>query len=192
MTSNNALSQQRKGWIYIVLFVATYVFLVIIFSQLSQTEILKSEINTILQSYGWIALFPIVLILDSLPQPISPDVVVMASAYFTDMNIISIIIVSGIGSLLAGILCYTIGWQYGMHFIKKRFSEKTIIKGEKMMQKYGAIGVLIGALTPLPYDIVCYLSGFFKVNIPLFVIISLVGRTLRFAVIAYVFRLLEM
>ena len=51
---------------------------------------------------------------------------------------------------------------------------------------YGGWAVFVGGLTPIPYKAITILSGMTGLSIPLFVIMSLLARGLRFFIIAVV------
>ena len=176
-------SQNRKKvWLYIGGAVFFYAIIVFIMSQLVNAETVKGEVQSVVQSYGVLGLFFTVMLLDSFTQPVSPDVAVFSAVHFAQLDFVMVMIIAGIASAMAGLICYTIGQKFGIAFLQKRFQQKTIDKGERVMSKYGNIGVLVGAMTPVPYDMVCYLSGIFKVKLPSFAILSFVGRLLRFGV----------
>lgn len=186
MVQNNSVnqSQTKKNWFYAAFFVLCYGMILFVILQVVNVDFVKGKIENIVQNYGVIGLFLIVILLDSITQPISPDIVVFNAAYLTNLDIMTIIIIAGIASGLAGVLCYTLGQKFGIRLLKKRFQQKSIDKGEKIMKKYGPFGVLVGTVTPVPYDMVCYLSGIFKVNLPSFLLIIFFGRITRFGIIA--------
>ena len=55
-----------------------------------------------------------------------------------------------------------------------------------MFLEYGIIILFISSFTPLPYKIFVIAAGFLGVNFALFIFISLIGRGLRFSLVAYV------
>ena len=54
--------------------------------------------------------------------------------------------------------------------------------------QYGFWGVLIAAITPIPYKIFTIASGVFQFNLGLLVIASLIGRGFRFFLVAGLIR----
>ncbi|MDH4129734.1 MAG: VTT domain-containing protein [Spirochaetota bacterium] len=186
MIKNIAINSNKKLLVYLAIFVFAYIIIIFLISQIVNVDLVKGKIENFIKDYGVIGLFIAILLMDSFTQPVSPDVAVFSTVYFTDINIYTIIFIAGLASSIAGVICYIIGQQFGMHFLKKRFHEKSIQKGERIMSKYGPLGVLIGAVTPVPYDLVCYISGIFKVRLPIFIVISVFGRFARFTVIALI------
>ncbi|MBN2090241.1 VTT domain-containing protein [candidate division KSB1 bacterium] len=47
-----------------------------------------------------------------------------------------------------------------VHYFTHKYQEK----GEVLFQKYGIGAVILGALTPVPFSVVCWLAGLFKMN----------------------------
>lgn len=179
-----AQPQVKKNWIIMAFFIITYGMIIVLITQFINVDIVKGKIEYFVQNYGFVGLFLMILVMDSLTQPISPDIAVFSAVYFTDLNIFTIIIIAGIASGIAGIICYSIGKHLGVKFLSKRFNQNTIEKGEKVMNKYGPWGVFIGAISPIPYDLVCYLSGIFKIKRVPFLLIIFLGRFARFGAIS--------
>jgi membrane protein DedA with SNARE-associated domain len=50
--------------------------------------------------------------------------------------------------------------------------------------QYGFAGILIAAITPIPYKIFTIASGVFQFDFKLFVLASIIGRSTRFFVVA--------
>ena len=51
--------------------------------------------------------------------------------------------------------------------------------------EYGVLILFISSFTPLPYKIFVVTAGFLSINFILFVIISFIGRGLRFYLVSY-------
>jgi membrane protein YqaA with SNARE-associated domain len=50
--------------------------------------------------------------------------------------------------------------------------------------QWGGLGILAGAVTPLPYKVLTIFSGSVGFSLPLFIAVSLLGRSLRFFLVA--------
>src|SRR6056300_1237232 len=86
-------------------------------------------------------------------------------------------------------LMSTIGAVFG--YILGYYLEEKIIKSFvdvsefiPIYEKYGALIILIGAITPLPFKIVTVASGVFKINFIFLIIYSFIGRYIRYQIIA--------
>ena len=51
--------------------------------------------------------------------------------------------------------------------------------------EWGAWAVLFAGVTPLPYKVITILSGATSMNLPVFIIASIVARGLRFFIVAF-------
>ena len=54
-----------------------------------------------------------------------------------------------------------------------------------MFQTWGIVIVFIGAFTPIPYKVIAISAGATGIMLPVFIIGSILGRGLRFYLIAY-------
>ena len=82
----------------------------------------------------------------------------------------------------------TIGAVFG--YILGYYLEEKIIKSfidlsefTQTYEKYGALIILIGAITPFPFKLVTVASGVFKINFIFLIIYSFVGRYIRYQII---------
>lgn len=62
------------------------------------------------------------------------------------------------------------GWEHAFHEISEDFHE------------HGAIIVAVGAISPIPYKLVAIASGVERLDFLLFMVISVLGRGVRFAI----------
>ena len=82
-------------------------------------------------------------------------------------------------SYVAGIASYFLGQYWATRkVVKERFLERHKNTMEQL-RRFGGLLIILAALTPLPYPIVCQLSGLNKYPFKYFVWITLV-RFLRF------------
>jgi len=87
-------------------------------------------------------------------------------------------------------LGYGIGLYGGRPLVYKIFSEKKIHAVERLYDRYNAWATGIAGLTPIPYKVFTIAGGAFKINFKVFVLASLVSRSLRFmaeGVLLYIF-----
>ena len=120
--------------------------------------------------------------------PVPPDVLLIALCLSINRKAFYYALVCLIGSVLGGILGYYIG-LYGYEAIGKPIVD--FYHGHDIMEairlkyeEHGFVGILIAAITPIPYKIFTIASGVFKFDFSLFVTASIVGRSTRFFVVA--------
>ncbi|MDQ5957831.1 MAG: hypothetical protein QG665_157 [Patescibacteria group bacterium] len=124
--------------------------------------------------------------------PIPPDVMLVAIltasrrwAYYA--------LVTTLGSVLGGMAGYFIG-----HFFFDLVGTKIIAlyQLQDEMQKVGELyeanafwAIFTAAFTPIPYKVFTISAGFFKIDFLTFVVASVIGRGLRFFIVAYLMKI---
>ncbi len=99
-------------------------------------------------------------------------------------------VIGGVGGYFIGYFGYeTIGvWLLDLYGLTDTFQEYRTEFATDLWT--GATFVFIGALTPIPYKVVCIAAGFMAFDLATFILVSVVGRTLQFgffAVLLYAF-----
>lgn len=99
-----------------------------------------------------------------------------------------ITIAASLGSLVGGTLAYMIGlWLYdsvGIWLIET-FSNPELIDStiKPMFSKYGILIIVLTAVTPIPYKLLAIWLGFIGYPLWLFLAVSAIFRTGRFAIV---------
>ncbi len=137
--------------------------------------------------YGMWALF-LIAFAESSFFPIPPDVLLIALAISIPTRAFHFALIATIGSLIGGIAGYGIG-MFGYDSIGRPIVE--FYHGQELMEtikewynEYGFWGVLIAAVTPLPYKIFTISSGVFSFDFFQFMLASIIGRSMRFFAVA--------
>ena len=125
--------------------------------------------------------------------PIPPDVMIAPMAIAKKNDFIKIFLIATIFSVIGGILGYILGayfFNFAMNIVEfYNYEEKVINLKSALTQGDGfytwlAILFLAG-FTPLPYKIFTIVSGLIGFNFPIFILISLISRGLRFFIVSY-------
>ncbi len=137
--------------------------------------------------YGIPALF-LLAFAESSFFPVPPDVLLIALAISIPTRAFKFAAICSIGSVLGGIVGYGIG-LYGYEAVGRPIVD--FYHGQPIMDKvkvwydeYGFFGILIAAITPIPYKVFTIASGVFSFDFWSFVLASIVGRSARFFVVA--------
>jgi membrane protein YqaA with SNARE-associated domain len=163
--------------IYFSLFV-----LFVILIKVYQDYIQSFFSETIIQ-YGIIAIILLIIIMDSLIQPFASDLILIIGV-MTLGNTFYLGLIGGLASVFAGVIGYYIGRIIKNKKIKN--TNPSLIKGKKLYRKYGAIAIMIGALSPVPYSAVCWAAGICRMNFKIFFASSFSTRLPRFIFMAYI------
>ncbi len=134
------------------------------------------------ESYGYIGIF-LISFTESIIQPIPPDPFI-AGGSALGLNPIVCALVATLGSVMGGLTAHTLGLIFGEPLAKKLLGEKNFLKGEAFMSRFGVLAVLLGALTPVPFKVICWLAGIFEMPRAPFLLASFLGRLPRFLLFA--------
>ena len=112
--------------------------------------------------------------------PIPPDVLLITLGVATPERAIWYGVVCSLGSILGGMFGYGIGLWGGRPLMYKMFSASKIHAVERLYDRYNAWATGIAGLTPIPYKVFTISGGAFKINFKIFLLASIVSRSLRF------------
>jgi len=130
-------------------------------------------------NYGLIAIFIFVLIIEFLPQLLSPDFILLWGIGF-GVNIYSAVLVTMVASIIGSMTAFLIGYHYGFHAIAPFFKEKTVNRTVKFWNKHGKWFVLAAGTLPLPIPYFPLIFGALRMNKLQFILWGIIPRTLGF------------
>ena len=137
--------------------------------------------------YGTPALF-VLAFAESSFFPVPPDVLLIALALGLPKRSMRFALICALGSVLGGMLGYGIGYYgyeaVGRPIIDFYHGQEVMAKIQAQYDQYGFWGVLVAAVTPIPYKVFTISSGFFKFDFMSFIAASVIGRSLRFFLVA--------
>ena len=120
--------------------------------------------------------------------PIPPDILLIPMALASKAKAIFYAFICTLFSVLGGILGYAIGYFFynslGIYIVEFYHLENSFSVFENYYKEFGILIVLGAGITPFPYKFITIASGVFGLNIFLFIIVSIIGRGLRFYLIA--------
>ena len=135
----------------------------------------------------------LVSLIESSFFPIPPDVMIIPMVIAKKKAFIKIFLIASIFSVLGGILGYLIGYLFfdlAMYVIEF-YNYENKVKDLKLSMSEGNgflawLSILfLAGFTPLPYKAFTIASGLIAFNLPVFVIVSLISRGLRFFIVAF-------
>ena len=125
--------------------------------------------------------------------PIPPDAMIIPMVIAKKKEYLKIFLIASIFSVLGGIFGYLIGYLFfdlAMYVIEF-YGYQDKVENLKMSMSQGGgflawLSVLfLAGFTPLPYKAFTISSGLIAFNLPVFIIVSLISRSLRFFIVAY-------
>ena len=125
--------------------------------------------------------------------PIPPDVMIIPMVIAKKKSYLKIFLIASIFSVLGGIFGYILGSIFldtAMNVIEfYGYENKINTLINSLAQGEGLIAWLsilfLAGFTPLPYKVFTIASGLIGFNLLIFIIVSLISRSLRFFIIAY-------
>lgn len=130
----------------------------------------------------------IVAFIESSIFPIPPDLLMIPMIIAAPSRAFLIAFVATVASVFGGIAGYFIGAflfdSVGLPVLEFYGKTDGFDEFAARYNEWGAWAVLFGGLTPLPYKLFTILSGTTGLNLPIFIIASIVARGLRFFIVA--------
>ena len=148
---------------------------------------MNETVTGLINMYGYFGIFFLIFIENVFP-PIPSEVILLfggSLAVASGLGAFGVIAAATLGSLLGALMLYYIGYRFNAETLKKIFSGRagriTRIKpeyvdiSEKWFVKYRNKAVLLCRCVPLVRSFISLPAGFSKMNIPVFVILTLIG-----------------
>ncbi len=139
-------------------------------------------------AYAWIVFY--LTICESIFLFVPPEVFMTPPIIANKKRALPITLAAALGSIVGGAIAYMIGaWLYdsvGMWLITT-FSNPELIETaiKPMFSRYGILIIVLTAVTPIPYKLLAIWLGFIGYPILLFLAVSAIFRTGRFAIVGY-------
>ena len=120
--------------------------------------------------------------------PIPPDVILIPMVIANKMKAWWYAFVCTTSSVLGAIVGYCIGSFFyttiGMIIINYYSLQDQFVTFENLYNQYGIWIVLGAGFTPFPFKFITIASGVFHLNLLLFILVAIIGRGLRFYIVA--------
>jgi len=121
--------------------------------------------------------------------PIPPDVLLIPMVLANRAKWLRYALLCTIASVLGALLGYAIGaFLYeviGVPILKFYGQEAAFAEIANLYNEWGSWAILFGAVTPFPYKVLAIFSGATGFSIPMFIVVSIVGRGLRFFLVSW-------
>ena len=140
--------------------------------------------------YGGPALFLLALVESSI-FPVPPDVLLIALCIALPSRAWRFALLASAGSVMGGLIGYGIGWgawsfvdTFFFDYIPG-FTPAVFERVQGLFAEYDFWVVFTAGFTPIPYKVITIGSGVFNINLLVFSVASLVSRSLRFFLVAW-------
>jgi membrane protein YqaA with SNARE-associated domain len=137
--------------------------------------------------YAWIVF--LMTVFESIFLFIPPEVFMTPAIVADKKRALPIVLAASVGSIIGGAIAYMIGyWLFdtiGIWLIQHVASMEKFELTQTLFNKYGIMIIILTAVTPIPYKILAICAGFLQYPILLFLGVSALFRTGRFAIIGF-------
>ncbi len=147
--------------------------------------------------YGPMALF-VLAFAEASFFPIPPDALVIALVLGSQIKAFKFALNCSIGSVAGALLGYAIGYfvwwsgtdqfsSFASFFFNNvpGFTEGIFYKVQGLYEEWDFWIIFTAGFTPIPYKVFTISSGAFKISLPMFIIASIISRSARFFLVAF-------
>lgn len=135
--------------------------------------------------YAWLVF--LMTVCESIFLFIPPEVFMTPAIVADKKRAFPITLAAAIGSLIGGAIAYMIGfWLFdtiGIWLIQHVASMEKFELTQSLFNQYGILIIILTAVTPIPYKVLAICAGFLHYPVLLFLGVSAIFRTGRFALI---------
>ena len=131
--------------------------------------------------------------IESIVFPIPVDPFLAGLTLAAPQKAMRFALICTVGSVLGGIIGWLLGYLVGPSIETlilniPWFTQDKFNSVKDAYNENGMLIIFIGAFTPLPYKIITLTSGMAEVNLIAFILISAIGRGIRFFIVAYLIK----
>lgn len=149
------------------------------------SEYLLSRAET--KTYTWLVF--LMTVCESIFLFIPPEVFMTPPIIANKKRAVPVVLAATLGSIVGGIIAYCIGlWLFdsvGVWLIENFASIEKFELAQSLFIKHGIFIIFLTAVTPVPYKLMAICAGFMGFPAVLFLGLSAVFRTGRFAIVGY-------
>lgn len=162
---------ESKKLIKILTITFVLIFLVLFALTIIYAKEIESLLGSNLENYGAGILFLIALLMELIPNYLSPHIGAI-NAHVFGMDFQTTFLFLTLGSIFGSVIGFEIGRKYGGKLGEKILEKSRIKDVKEVLNKKGRWGILLAAISPLPYlPIVLGLIKFSRKNFFIFGII---------------------
>lgn len=163
-------------------------------------KIFEKKINTLIEKAQSNAVKPLadkvlgfISMIESIVFPIPVDPFLAGLTLAAPQKAMRFALICTVGSVLGGVIGWLLGYLVGPSIETlilniPWFTQEKFDSVKEAYNENGMLIIFIGAFTPLPYKIITLTSGIAEVNLIAFILISAIGRGIRFFIVAYLIK----
>ena len=161
---------------------------------------IEKKISTLIENAQSNAVKPLadkvlgfISMIESIIFPIPVDPFLAGLTLAAPQKAMRFALICTVGSVLGGVIGWLLGYLVGPSIETlilniPWFTQEKFDSVKEAYNENGMLIIFIGAFTPLPYKIITLTSGMAEVNLIAFILISAIGRGIRFFIVAYLIK----
>ena len=165
---------------------------------------IKTKINLLIEKAKYNAKKPLaekilgfISLIESIIFPIPVDPFLAGLTLAVPKKMLKFASYCTVGSVIGGVVGWLLGYFIGPSIENillniPWFTEEKFMEVKSAYNENGMLIIFLGAFTPLPYKIITITSGMAGINVIGFVLMSLIGRGIRFFIVAYLTKIFGM
>lgn len=138
-------------------------------------------------AYSWIVF--LLTVCESIFLFIPPEVFMTPPIIANKKRALPITLAAAAGSLVGGALAYMIGMflfdSLGVWLVQNFATMEKFEMAQELFRTHGVFIIVLSALTPIPYKLMAMCAGFLGFPVLLFLAVSAIFRTGRFALVGF-------
>lgn len=137
--------------------------------------------------YTWVVF--LMTICESVFLFVPPEVFMTPAIVADKKRAFPVVFAAAIGSIIGGAIAYMIGlWLFdtvGIWLIQHVANMEKFELTQSLFNQYGIMIIILTAITPIPYKVLAICAGFLQYPVLVFLGVSAIFRTGRFAIIGF-------
>ncbi|ABR54548.1 SNARE associated Golgi protein [Methanococcus vannielii SB] len=139
----------------------------------------------LVEEYGYYALF-LIGFFEPIFQPV-PNEIFMIAGITLGMDWKLVLISATIGITLGSSVTYYLSSKYGEKLVLKLFGREKYLKSQEFLKKWGFFGIIIASFAPVPFELICWTSGIFKMPFKVYIFAVFFSRIIKYTLIVLPF-----
>lgn len=172
---------ERKKLIVVVAIAALFITASSLAMNYYGTDVLLD----LVRQYDLLGFVVLITVMNVVVQPISADFLIAGSSLFLDHSTTTVAVWSAVAGVLSGIIAYAGGKAIGLTGFDRYCGKRNAEKGRALYEKYGVWAIVLSAVTPIPYSLICWMAGIFRMPLRRFLLAITLTRAPRHVVVAF-------
>lgn len=149
--------------VQLALGIGAFVALVSVAAYFARAE-LDALGRSFVQHFGVAGMFLGTFLADAFSFPIPPQFYMLTAISAGESQIVAMVAICA-ASMIAGCVGYLLAGRFGRVRLLARRIEASRVKFDRLFERYGYWAIIVGSVTPIPFSVLCYLSGLYRIPV---------------------------